>query len=264
MLLQSLEVETICRSARCPNLGECYASGTATFLVLGNTCTRSCAFCGVTPGEPAPPRNDEPQRVASATRRMGLRYVVVTSVTRDDLEDGGASHFARTVEAIRAQTPGCAVELLVPDFRGSRESLKEVLRAAPDVLGHNVETVERLHPGTRPGADYRRSLELLETARMRRAGLVTKSALMLGLGETTSEVEQALAHLAAVGCRVVCLGQYLRPSRRNTPVTRYVPPAEFDRLREVALGLGFQQVRAGPLVRSSYLAAETYREIVGR
>jgi lipoic acid synthetase len=263
-LLADLGIQTICASARCPNIGECYGARNATFLILGDVCTRSCSFCGVQSGTPAALTSEEPELVGDAVRQLGLTHAVVTSVTRDDLPDGGASHFRRTVEAVRRRNPGCFVELLVPDFQGRYQSLVEVLQASPDVLGHNVETVRRLHESTRPGASYRRSLQLLELAKQLQPGVVTKSAFMLGLGETQQEVEQTLRDLSAVGCQIVCVGQYLRPSRRNPPVRRYATPEEFQRLRSLGQKCGIPMVLAGPLVRSSYRAAEAYRRIVDR
>jgi lipoic acid synthetase len=258
-LLDSLGLETICRQARCPNLGQCYAEGTATFLVMGTVCTRSCRFCGVTTGTPSPPDHDEPRRVAHGVRRLGLDHAVVTSVTRDDLLDGGAAQFRQTVEAIKQAVPQCTVEALVPDFGGARDSLADVLGAGPHVLGHDLETVERLHAEIRPGADYARSLRLLARARILSPGIVTKSALILGQGEATREVERTLADLASVGCQIVCVGQYLRPSRCSPPVSRYVAPEEFDQLKQQARRLGIPVVLAGPLVRSSYRAREAYQ-----
>ncbi len=259
-LLTTLGVQTICTSARCPNIGDCYGARTATFLILGGVCTRSCAFCGVQSGTPLEVAHEEPERVAEAVRELELAHAVVTSVTRDDLPDGGASHFRRTVEAIRRSNPECVVELLVPDFQGRDGSLDDVLRACPDILGHNVETVRRLHERIRPGASYRRSLRLLLRAKQLRPALVTKSAFMLGLGETLQEAEQTLEDLSAVGCQIVCVGQYLRPSRRNLPVSRYATPEEFRRVRSFGEKCDIPMVLAGPLVRSSYQAATAYRQ----
>jgi lipoic acid synthetase len=261
-VLQGLGLHTICTSARCPNIGECYAAGTATFLILGNVCTRSCAFCGVPSGSPGTPAPDEPERVAAAVRALGLTHAVVTSVTRDDLADGGASYFRRTTEAIRRANPGCVVELLVPDFRGEVQPLATVLQANPDILGHNVETVSGLHERIRPGAVYRRSLRLLKRARELQSAVVTKSAFMMGLGETAEDVQQTLEDLALVGCQIVCVGQYLRPSRRNPPVRRYVTPDEFDRVRALGERCGIPVIVTGPLVRSSYQAASAYRQAI--
>ncbi len=259
--LADLGLGTVCRAARCPNRGRCWGRGTATFLILGDRCTRRCPFCAVTSGDPLPPDPEEPERVAAAAVRLGLRHVVITSVTRDDLPDGGAAHFAATVEAVRRRCPGATVEVLVPDFGGAPGALEAVLAAGPHVLAHNVETVPRLYPSVRPGASYERSLALL--ARARRAGgrLVTKSGLMLGLGEREEEVRRLLRDLRAAGCDVVTLGQYLQPSPQHLPVAEYVPPARFAAFRRLALSLGFRAALAGPLVRSSYHAGDLYRAL---
>jgi len=259
-LLRSLSLHTVCESARCPNLGECFRRGTATFLILGDTCTRSCRFCAVKKGIPLPPDPEEPRRVAEAARTLSLHHVVVTSVTRDDLPDGGAEHFAKTIQAIRECLPQATVEVLVPDFQGSAEALEVVLAARPDVLNHNVETVPRLYPLVRPQADYARSLELLRRTRARYPGILVKSGLMVGLGETQKEVEAVLWDLKEAGCDVVTIGQYLRPTAWHLPVVAYVPPEVFAHYREYALRLGFRGVASGPFVRSSYRAEEFVRE----
>lgn len=257
--LAAHRLNTVCDEARCPNRAECFARGTATFMILGSKCTRNCRFCAVGAGEPEPPDTDEPSRVATAAREMGLSFVVLTSVTRDDLPDGGAAHFAETVGAVREALPGAGVELLVPDFRGSPEALAVVLEAGPDVLGHNVETVARLYPSVRSGAEYGRSLEVLR--RSAASGLVpnVKSAVMLGLGETRGEVEETLRDVRDSGANIAYLGQYLRPSPEHAPVERFVTPLEFDEIREYAMSLGFDWVSAGPFVRSSYRAADAVR-----
>ena len=247
-------LHTVCESAACPNRNECWNAGTATFLVLGDRCTRSCRFCNIPSGAPSPVDNDEPQRVANAVAALGLRYAVVTSVTRDDLTDGGAEHFAETIRAIRRTTPDCRVEVLVPDFKGARTSLETVLQACPDVLNHNLETVPSLYPRVRPQADYGRSLLLLRRAKDR--GAVTKSGLMLGLGEGGDEVRSVLKDLRRVGCDILTVGQYLRPSQRHLPVERYYQPEEFAAVRSEAMVMGFPKVAAGPLVRSSYHAEQ--------
>jgi len=253
--MRTLGLHTVCESARCPNIGECWEHRTATFMILGNVCTRSCGFCAVPSGRPlGPPDEDEPRRVAEAAAAMGLRYVVVTSVNRDDLPDGGARLFARTIEELRRRLPGCKVEVLIPDFRGNWAALEQVLAARPDVLNHNIETVPRLYRRVRRGAIYERSLELL--ARSRQYGLVTKSGLMLGLGEQAEEVEATLRDLLAHGTQIVTLGQYLQPTPAHLPVVRYVPPEEFRRWKVLGEQLGFAHVEAGPLVRSSYHAFE--------
>jgi len=242
----------VCRDARCPNLGECWGAGTATVLVLGPSCTRSCAFCGVSHGPPVPPDPGEPSRVAAAAADLGWSSLVVTSVTRDDLPDGGAGHFARVVEALRKLSASPEIELLVPDFGGSREALRKVVDARPDVLAHNVETVPRLYPRVRPRAVYARSLELLARARELAPDLMLKSGLMAGFGETREETVAVLEDLFEAGCRSVTLGQYLPPSRSHIPAAEYLAPEAFGELADAARGVGFTKVVSGPLVRSSY------------
>ncbi len=250
--LKESALHTVCEEARCPNIWECWNAGTATFIILGDVCTRSCGFCAVTTGRPQGLDGDEPGRVGAAVAALGLRHVVVTSVNRDELEDGGAAIFAETVRQIRLRAPGCRVELLTPDFRGSEQALQTVLEAEPDILGHNVETVPRLYPRVRPQAKYPRSLSVLERARA--WGAATKTGLMLGLGETGEEVRQVFHDLRAVGCDSLTLGQYLQPTRRHLPVERFYTPEEFALLGEEARALGFVHVEAGPKVRSSYHA----------
>jgi lipoic acid synthetase len=254
-VIQTKKLHTVCKSAACPNQAECWSSGTATFLILGNVCTRNCGFCNVPKGKPTLPEQDEPQRVAEAVAALKLTYTVITSVTRDDLPDGGASLFSDTIRAIRATSPGCRVEVLIPDFQGYEKSLAAVLAAKPDVLNHNLETVPSLYPRVRPQADYHRSLELLERAAI--AGAVTKTGLMLGLGEGIDEVHAVLRDVRQAGCSILTLGQYLQPGKKHLPVEKYYHPDDFTALRDRALGLGFRQVVAGPLVRSSYQAANT-------
>src|SRR5262245_34318346 len=254
-LLRELDLETVCENARCPNRPECYSRRTATFMVLGNVCTRPCGFCSVPRGEPLPLEDDEPLRVAEAAARLGLRHVVITSVTRDDLPDGGADHFYRCVVAVRART-GAAVEVLTPDFLGDPVAIDRVLEARPEVYNHNVETVPRFYRKVRGRADYRRSLDLLERVKRRAPEMVTKSGLMLGLGETHEELTEVFADLRSAGCDVLTMGQYLAPTLKHVPVARFVPPHEFDALADLARLLGFQQVVAGPYVRSSYHADE--------
>jgi len=252
-LMRGLELHTVCEEAHCPNVGECWSRGTATFMILGEVCTRACGFCAVKTGLPGlPPDPDEPRRVADAVARMGLRHAVVTSVNRDDQADGGAGIFAATIREIRARVPGCAVEVLVPDFKGRWDALQVVLDARPDVLNHNVETVPRLYRNARAGASFPRSLELLK--RSKDAGFLTKSGVMVGLGEERAEVEETLRAIRAAGTDVLTVGQYLRPSPEHLPVRRYYSPEEFEALRRLALGLGFAHVESGPLVRSSYHA----------
>jgi lipoic acid synthetase len=247
------KLHTVCESAACPNRNECWNAGTATFLILGTLCTRSCTFCNIPSGEPRAVDQDEPRRVAGAVALMGLAYAVVTSVTRDDLPDGGAKVFADVLLAIRRSSPHCRVEVLIPDFQGSCTSLEAVLAAGPHVVNHNIETVPSLYPRVRPGADYGRSLRLLERAKQR--GFVTKSGIMLGLGEGTDEIRTVLQDLRSAGCDILTIGQYLRPSLNHLPVERYYRPEEFESIRSEALGLGFRGVAAGPLVRSSYHAS---------
>ncbi len=251
-------LHTVCEEARCPNLGECWKGGTATIMVLGETCTRACRFCAVSTGNPRGALDpDEPAKVAEAVGLMELRYVVLTSVDRDDLEDGGASHFAACVRAIHEACPEVLVECLVPDFGGDRAAIRRLVEAGPQVFGHNLETVRRLSPSVRDRrCGYDLSLEVLEAAGAMRPGLVTKSSLMLGLGETEREIDEALADLRSAGVEVLTLGQYLRPSRRHLPVREYLTPARFEALAERARALGFAYVAAGPMVRSSYKAAE--------
>ncbi len=266
-LLSRYALNTVCKEAACPNRMECYNKRTATFMILGAVCTRNCAFCNVTPGHAEAVDDDEPRRVALAAKELGLRYVVVTSVTRDDLGDGGAGHFARVVEALKAEVHGIMVEVLIPDFRGDTEALRRVVAAGPDVLNHNVETVPRLYGEVRPQAVYRRSVKLLENtkeiAREIRAGgtadrppLMTKSGIMVGLGETEEEVRGVLRDLRKAGCDLLTIGQYLAPSRDHYPVAGYVHPDVFAGYRSYALTLGFRGVAAAPFVRSSYNAAE--------
>lgn len=257
-LLSDLDVATVCSGAHCPNLPECFARGTAAFLILGRTCTRSCRFCAIESDTPASPREDEPSAVAAAAQQLGLQHVVITSVTRDDLSDGGAGHFAATIQAVRRRLGQSVIEVLVPDFRGSEEAIATVLEARPDVLNHNVETVPRLYEQVRPQAVYRRSLNALAYGRKwaEAAGveLTTKSGLMVGLGETDREVRRVMADLRRVACDILTIGQYLAPSARHTPVVRYVEPAQFERWKSCALAMGFRAVASGPYVRSSYHA----------
>jgi len=255
-LIDSMGLHTVCESAACPNIGDCWNRRTATFMILGNVCTRRCGFCAVQKGAPLAVDYDEPRRVAEAAAAMGLRYVVVTSVNRDDRKDGGAELFALTIRAIRERIPGCRVEVLVPDFQGSREALEIVMAARPDVLNHNTETVPRLYRQVRLGARYERSLELLEAAKVISPSTPVKSGLMLGLGETAQEVLGVMRDLRAHCVDILTLGQYLRPSPKHLPIVRYVPPAEFDNLRRAGYAMGFSHVEAGPLVRSSFHASE--------
>ena len=262
-LMRSLELHTVCESARCPNVAECWGHRTATFMILGNLCTRTCAFCTVPKGKPLPLDLAEPERVGEAAAAMGLRYVVVTSVDRDDQEDGGAAIFARTIGALRRRIDGVQVEVLIPDFRGSPEALRTVLDAGPDVLNHNIETVPRLYPVVRRGSRFDRSLGLLKRAREIAPSIPTKSGLMVGLGETSEEVRSVLAELALAGVSIVTVGQYLRPSGRQLPVTRFYTPDEFAALKREGERLGIGHVESGPLVRSSYHAHQQTEALRG-
>ena len=254
-LIERLRLHTVCESAACPNVGECWNHRTATFMILGNVCTRRCGFCAVEKGAPLPVDYDEPSRVAEAVAAMGLKFAVITSVNRDDREDGGAELFAQTIRAIRYRVPGCGVEVLVPDFQGSRAAVDVVMEAAPDVFNHNTETVPRLYRQVRLGARYERSLDVLAYAKEVSPDTPTKSGLMLGLGETTDEVLEVMRGLRAHGVDVLTLGQYLRPSPKHLPIVRYLPPEEFDDLRRAGYEMGFGHVESGPLVRSSYHAS---------
>jgi lipoic acid synthetase len=254
-LMRELDLHTVCEEAHCPNVGECWNRGTATFMILGDVCTRACGFCAVKTGLPArPPDPQEPLRVADAVARMGLRHAVITSVNRDDQRDGGAAIFAATIREIRARVPGCAVEVLIPDFKGQWAALDVVLAARPDILNHNTETVPRLYRTVRPGARFERSLELLR--RSKAAGRTTKSGIMVGLGEEWDEVLETIRQIRGAGADVLTVGQYLRPGPGHLPLLRYYTPEEFASLREYALGLGYAHVESGPLVRSSYHAEQ--------
>jgi lipoic acid synthetase len=256
-IMRTLGLNTVCESARCPNMGECWEHRTATFMILVNICTRSCGFCAVPSGRPlGPPEEDEPERVAEAVAKMGLRYAVVTSVNRDDEPDGGAAIFARTIKEIRRRVPGCRVEVLIPDFRGVWPALETVLGAQPDVLNHNTETVPRLYRQVRKGAIYERSLELLRRAKEFAPRIPAKTGMMLGLGESREEVLSAMSDLAAQGTDILTLGQYLQPTRGHLPIVRYVHPDEFAEYKQLGEQMGFKHVEAGPLVRSSYHAFE--------
>ncbi|NLC71676.1 MAG: lipoyl synthase [Desulfuromonadaceae bacterium] len=255
-------LHSVCRSAACPNQGECWSRGTATFMILGEFCTRDCAFCNVAHGKPLPPEPEEPAKVAAALAELELRHAVITSVTRDDLADGGASVFAAVVGEIRRAAPSCRVELLIPDLGGNPRALQRILSAGPDILGHNLETVPRLYPQVRSAADYRRSLELLARVRDTYPAIPVKSGLMLGMGESRRELTEAMNDLAEAGCRLLTVGQYLRPTGNHYPVHRYVPPEEFDEIKKEGLKIGFAHVEAGPLVRSSYHAEEQFKEVV--
>lgn len=253
-LIDHRKLHTVCEEARCPNMGECWNSGTATFMILGDTCTRSCGFCAIKTGRAYTVDHDEPKRVGEAVALMNLRHAVITSVNRDELYDGGASIFAETIKEIRTRLPKCRIEVLIPDFQGLEEALNIVLDAQPDILNHNTETVPSLYRTVRPQAHYHRSLELLERAKRR--GFTTKSGIMVGLGETNEEVLETMSDLNAVECDILTIGQYLRPTKDHLPVKRYVHPDEFAMFKEKGLAMGFRYVESGPLVRSSYHAAQ--------
>jgi lipoic acid synthetase len=259
-LIQDRHLHTVCQEAKCPNQFECFSKQTATFLIMGPKCTRNCRFCSVETGPETPPDPQEAIRVAEAAAKMKLRYVVVTSVTRDDIPDGGAGLFAETILAIRKKIPQAIVEVLIPDFQGDVRALKTVLDAKPEVLNHNIETVPRLYPVVRPQAIYERSLALLQRARDYDQTIHIKSGLMLGLGEKSAEIHATLKDLLESGCRILTLGQYLQPSKDHLPVERFVPPSEFDDWRKFALELGFSDVASGPFVRSSYQAEKLYHK----
>ena len=252
--LDRLGLHTICEEARCPNQWECWNNRTATFLILGDICTRRCHYCSVTTGKPLPVDHTEPVRVAQAVQAMGLRHAVITSVNRDELPDGGASVFAETIRQIRRVMPGCTIEVLIPDFEGNDAALSTVTAERPEILNHNIETVERLFPDIRPQGKYRRSIELL--SRAKRMGATTKSGLIIGMGETDREIKEVMHHLRSVNCDILTLGQYLQPTRQHRPVSRFYHPDEFAALKADGLALGFRHVESGPLVRSSYHAAE--------
>lgn len=259
-LLQRYQLHTVCQGALCPNQGECFAAGTATFLILGRTCTRNCTFCAIpaTP-YPPPPDPDEPVRLAQAVQELGLKHVVITSVTRDNLEDGGAGHFAKTVQILKERIPQITVEVLIPDFQGSLASLQKVMESGADVINHNLETVPRLYPEVRPQADYQRSLQILKAVKDIDPQRITKSGLMLGLGEENEEILKVMKDLRQVSCDLLTLGQYLQPSGKHHPVIRYVLPEEFVKFKKEGEKMGFKAVFSGPLVRSSFHAREIFQ-----
>jgi len=258
-LLKEGHIHTICQSAKCPNIAECWTHRTASFLILGDTCTRCCAFCAVKKGSPSPTPKNEASRIADAASSMGLHYVVITSVTRDDLSDGGASLFVETIKTVKQKIPTAKIEVLTPDFNGSAGALMTVVAAHPDIFNHNIEVPEKLYPSiNRPVENYKRSLKVLE--RVKECGTITKSGMMIGLGETTEEILYTFSDLRRMGCNLLTIGQYLQPSRVNAPVKKYYSPLEFEQLKKIALDFGFDEVEAGPLVRSSYRAHKMYRE----
>lgn len=262
-LLHGLSLHTICESAHCPNIGRCFSRRTATFLILGDVCTRNCTFCAVKKGIPSPVDEGEPQHLLEAVARLNLSYVVITSVTRDDLTDGGASQFVRVINLLHQSRNDITVEVLIPDFLGSTQALKAVVEACPEVINHNVETVPSLYPGVRPRAGYSRSVELLSAVKRLNPGIVTKSGLMLGLGETREEVIEVMRDLREAGGDLLTIGQYLQPSPRHHPVVRFVPPEEFSQYEQVGKDMGFADVASAPLVRSSFRAAELYSKVRG-
>lgn len=261
-MISANHLHTVCQEAKCPNLWECFSKHTATFMILGDRCTRNCKFCGVKHGPDGLPDPEEPSRVALAVKELGLKYITVTSVTRDDLDDGGAEFFVKTILEIRKKSPETRVEVLIPDFQGNIVALEKVVAAMPDVLNHNIETVPRLYDKARPQADYKRSLAVLRLAKNTDNRIVTKSGLMLGLGESDEELFQTMKDLLKAGCQILTLGQYLQPSKDQLPVERFVEPAKFDRWREIGLEMGFEQVVSGPFVRSSYHAGETFDSLM--
>lgn len=263
-MLRRMKLHTVCESAMCPNLGECFTRKTATFMILGNQCTRSCAFCAVGHQEPGPLDPDEPLRIVAAARDLGLKHIVITSVTRDDLPDGGSDQFAETIRSLRSGIPGVTIEVLTPDFRGDAEAIRRVAEAGPDIYNHNIETVPRLYPVVRPSADYRRSLDLINKARACRPDLITKSGIMVGLGETGDEVAAVMGDLREAGCDLLTVGQYLQPGKANLAVAEYISVEQFAEYERIGCELGFHQVMSGPLVRSSYHADAAVTGVLGK
>ena len=263
-MLRSLNLHTVCEGANCPNRGECFKNRTATFMILGDVCTRNCRFCAVCKGRPTPVDPMEPENIATAARQLGLRHTVITSVTRDDLPDGGAAHFAECIRALKERMPDSTVEVLIPDFRGSLAALQTVMDARPEIINHNIETVPRLYPAVRPMAKYERSLELLERVKRQGGGIYSKTGIMVGLGETEDEVLSAMDDLIAVGCDILTIGQYLQPSREHIAVAEFIHPDQFEKYRRIGLEKGFKYVASGPFVRSSYNAIEGMEEMIKR
>lgn len=255
-ILKSENLHTVCEEAKCPNIGECFSKGVATFLIMGNICTRNCGFCSIKTGVPEPLDESEPARLAGQVKKMNLKHVVLTSPSRDDLEDGGASFFAKTVKKIKKINSSTTIEVLIPDFKGDLNALEKVIYSGIDVLNHNIETVKRLYSRVRPAASYQRSLKILRESSVRSSGLYVKSGFMLGLGESREEVKQLIKDIRSTGCNILTVGQYLRPTLRQLPVNRYVHPDEFKQIEDYAYGIGFDYVVSGPLVRSSYRAGE--------
>ena len=262
-LLRDKGLHTVCEEARCPNIGECFRKPTATFMIMGNTCTRKCRFCSVAKGNPKPLKQDEPIKIAEAVKELGLKHVVITSVTRDDLEDGGASHFSKIVEEVRKINKNVVIEVLIPDFKGSQDSLSKVVFSKPDIINHNLETIARLYEEIRPGADYRRSLDLLKKAKEFHSGIITKSGLMVGLGEEPEEVIETLKDLRGSECDMVTIGQYLSPTKDSFPVEEYVQLETFEYYRKAGEEMGFKNIASAPFVRSSYMAEEQSKLFAG-
>ena len=262
---RSSNLHTVCESARCPNLGKCWGEGVATFMILGEICTRACRFCAVKAGRPGAPDTQEPGAVAQAVKEMGLRYVVITSVARDDLEDEGAEHFYQTIQAIRRESPPTKIEVLIPDFSNKLPSIERLIEARPEVVSHNIETVRRMSTRIRPQAQYDRSLEVLRRFKALAPDMFVKSSFMVGLGETYEEIEELMRDLKSAGCDILTIGQYLQPTKlkRHVPVVKFYTPQEFDYFKQVGLGMGFKHVMSGPLVRSSFIAEEGYKECMG-
>jgi len=263
-LLRDKGLHTVCEEARCPNIGECFRKPTATFMIMGNTCTRKCRFCSVAKGNPKPLKQDEPIRIAEAVKELGLKHVVITSVTRDDLEDGGASHFSKIVEEVRKINKNVVIEVLIPDFKGSQDSLSKVVFSKPDIINHNLETIARLYEEIRPGADYRRSLDLLKKAKEFHSGIIAKSGLMVGLGEEPEEVIKTLKDLRGSECDMVTIGQYLSPTKDSFPVEEYVQLETFEYYRKAGEEMGFKNIASAPFVRSSYMAEEQSKLFAGK
>ena len=260
-LLGEIPLCTVCQSAKCPNIGECFSKNTLTFMIMGNVCTRNCKFCAVSPGTPQPLDPNEPQHIADAAQKLGLKYIVITSVTRDDLEDGGANHFANCIRTVRSQIPEAKIEVLIPDLNGNLDALKIILEAEPDVLNHNVETIPRLYKNVRPQANFEQSLKILRSAKALKKNIYTKSGFMVGLGEEEPEVIELLNYLRQAGVEIVTIGQYLAPSQAHFPVKKYIEPEMFKKYQEAGRKMGFSQIEAGPFVRSSYQAQVTFKKV---
>jgi len=259
-MMGELKLHTVCQEANCPNIGECFSARTATFIILGDRCTRNCRFCDVKPGRPSPLDCDEPKRVAEAVKRLNLKFAVITSVTRDDLADGGAEIFADCIRQNRKRNPDCKIEVLIPDLAGDTNSLNIIIDAAPEVLAHNIETVPQLYPKVRPQADYRRSLDVLDYVAENSTGIIVKSGMMVGLGENLGEIEQVLIDAVSVGCQIFTVGQYLAPSKNHAPVVKFYSPEEFDYIKKLGEKLGIKHMVSGPLVRSSYMAHDQVKK----